>query len=84
MDTEIEKRLIRLEELGYFQEEKLKALDSQLLEQQAQLDHLEQEVEHLQHILAQTRGLLSELSGGGGGKPEAEIPPHSHSTGWRF
>lgn len=73
-----EERLGRLEENGYFLEERMKALDGQITAQQAELENLAKKVEQLQDAMVGLRELL-EL-GGGPGKPE--LPPHHIAKFW--
>lgn len=58
-DNLLENRVIRLEENSYFLEEKLKALDGQILAQQASLDLLEQNLRQIREALTDIRMLLS-------------------------
>lgn len=81
MEPAVEMRLIRLEESGYFQEEKLKALDAQILAQQHQLDKLASELQALRTSLEQARTILSDMTNSTLSQAP-ETPPHSHSTGW--
>ena len=68
-----EERIIRLEELAYFQEERLRELNEALTAQQQQIDTLE-------HRLAETmelaRNLLDQLGQNGNGDPVNDLPPH--------
>lgn len=63
------RRLIRLEENAFFQEERLKALDAALTDQQRQLDALERQLAQLRAI---TRALRDKLAD----SPEDALPPH--------
>lgn len=69
-----EERLIRLEELTFFQEERLEALNAALTAQQRQLDAVEQRLTDAVEMLRALRGQLELLKGGAGG--EEELPPH--------
>lgn len=71
----VEARLARLEELTYFQEERLKALDAALTAQQGQLDRLEKA---LAETAALARHLREQLGDGIANVP----PPHSLPQRW--
>lgn len=75
----LEPRVIRLEENNYFLEERLKALDGQVLAQQQKLDTLEKELGRLGRALLELRGLLEGKMGAPGSEPP---PPHWQSTFW--
>lgn len=64
-----EQRLTRLEELNFFQEERLKELDAALTIQQDQLDKVEQQ---LADALALIRLLREKLAD----QPDDSLPPH--------
>lgn len=64
-----EQRLTRLEELNFFQEERLKELDAALTTQQDQLDKVEQQ---LADALALVRLLREKLAD----QPDDSLPPH--------
>lgn len=64
-----EQRLTRLEELNFFQEERLKELDAALTIQQDQLDKVEQQ---LADALALIRLLREKLTD----QPDDSLPPH--------
>ena len=68
---DIEERLARLEESQFFQEERLKTLDSALTSQQGQLDRLETQLADAISLLRLLRDRLDESS-----KPENSLPPH--------
>lgn len=76
----IELRIIRLEEANYFIEEKLKALDQQLLAQQQKIDQLEKDIISLGKSLAQMHDLLDSRSLADNTKET--LPPHWQSTFW--
>ena len=68
-----EERIIRLEELAYFQEERLRELNEALTAQQQQIDTLE-------HRLAETmelaRNQRDQLGQTGTGAPVNALPPN--------
>ncbi|MBD5558459.1 MAG: SlyX family protein [Desulfovibrio sp.] len=66
----LEGRLARLEETAFFQEERLKELDSALTAQQAQLDAMERQLADLRHLARSLRDKLADA-------PENTLPPHS-------
>ena len=68
-------RLTRLEELTFFQEEKLKELDTALTAQQKQLDKLEKDFADATSVIRQLREKL-------GDQPEVTLPPHSMPERW--
>ena len=72
---DVEERLARLEELTYFQDERLKTLDAALTAQQAQVDRLEK---HLAAAAALIRSLRDQI----GDKPENALPPHFMPERW--
>lgn len=75
----LEPRVIRLEGNSYFLEERLKALDGQVLAQHQKLDALEKELGRLGRALLELRGLMEgKLSSPGSDPP----PPHWQSTFW--
>lgn len=76
----LELRVIRLEETNYFLEEKLSALDQQMLAQQHKIDQLEKELISLRNSLRQIHDLLADHTLAGNAK-EA-LPPHWQSTFW--
>ena len=71
----VDDRLARLEELTFFQEERLRALDGALAAQQRQVDKLEQDMAGALHLLRLLREKLAE-------QPEATLPPHSLPQNW--
>lgn len=79
MNANIEARLTRLEELSYFQEEKLKELDAVLASQRAALDALEKKTDALREALRHTRDFLEASRE----SAEREIPPHFGQAPWR-
>lgn len=74
-------RLMRLEENAYYLEEQLKALDEQVLKQQASIDNLSKQVESLRSALGEIRDLLS-AAPGPAEKPDASLPPHHVARFW--
>lgn len=68
-------RLTRLEELTFFQEERIKALDAALTAQQHQMDKLEQDFADAASIIRLLREKL-------GDQPENALPPHSMPERW--
>ncbi|MBO4300051.1 MAG: SlyX family protein [Desulfovibrio sp.] len=68
-------RLDRLEELTFFQEERIAALDTALAAQQRQLDKVERE---LAMALASIRRLRDQLRD----VPENTLPPHYMPERW--
>ena len=73
--TSDEDRLTRLEELTFFQEERLKALDAALTIQQKQLDKLEKDFADATSVIRLLRDKL-------GDQPENSLPPHSMPERW--
>lgn len=72
---ELEARLIRLEELTFFQEERLEALNTALTAQQRQLDTVEARLDEATDLLRNLRGQLELLRGHMAASGE-ELPPH--------
>lgn len=70
MNSQLEGRVIRLEEQIYFQEQTLEGLHEALLRQQEQLDRLNRRLEEREELLRQLVSLLEE-----GGVHT--LPPHS-------
>ena len=73
--TSEDDRLTRLEELTFFQEERLKALDTALTIQQKQLDKLEKDFADATSVIRQLREKV-------GDQPENSLPPHSMPERW--
>jgi len=73
--TSEDDRLTRLEELTFFQEERIKALDAALTAQQLQLDKLEQDFSDATSMIRLLREKL-------GDQPENSLPPHSMPERW--
>ena len=73
--TSDDDRLTRLEELTFFQEERLKALDAALTIQQKQLDKLEKDFADATSVIRLLRDKL-------GDQPENSLPPHSMPERW--
>ena len=82
-----EERLIRLEELTFFQEERLEALNAALTAQQRQLDAVEQQLAEAVDMLRALRGQMELLKAGAPGSVE-ELPPHympeRYSSIWHY
>ena len=70
-----EDRLTRLEELTFFQEERLKSLDAALTAQQRQIDKLEKDFADATSVIRLLREKL-------GDQPENTLPPHSMPERW--
>ncbi len=68
--AEQEKRLARLEEDCYFQEQRLNALDSAVKAQQEELDKISRTLAELRPLLRELREKLEPY-------PETVLPPHS-------
>lgn len=75
MSHSIEDRLTRLEELTFFQEERIEKLDAALMAQQSQLDAVEQELASARIVIRALRDKMSE-------QPENGLPPHSMPERW--
>ena len=75
LGTSNEDRLTRLEELTFFQEEKLKELDAALTAQQRQIDKLEKDFADATSVIRQLREKMD-------GQPEITLPPHSMPERW--
>ena len=73
--TSDDDRMTRLEELTFFQEERLKALDTALTIQQNQLDKLEKDFADATSVIRQLREKV-------GDQPENSLPPHSMPERW--
>ena len=73
--TSDQDRLTRLEELTFFQEERLKELDTALTAQQKQLDKLENDIADATSVIRQLREKM-------GDQPEITLPPHSMPERW--
>ena len=70
-----EDRLTRLEELTFFQEERLKSLDAALTAQQRQIYKLEKDFADATSVIRLLREKL-------GDQPENTLPPHSMPERW--
>ena len=70
-----EDRITRLEELTFFQDERLKSLDAALTAQQKQLDKLEKDFADATSVIRLLREKL-------GDQPENTLPPHSMPERW--
>ena len=66
---DLEQRLTRLEELNFFQEQRLKELDAARTAQQSQLDTVEKELADALAVIRLLREKLSE-------QPDNSLPPH--------
>ncbi len=75
MSQNLEDRLTRLEELTFFQEERIEKLDAALTAQQMQLDNVEQELASARTVIRALRDKLSQ-------QPENSLPPHSMPERW--
>ena len=73
--TSDQDRLTRLEELTFFQEERLKELDTALTAQQKQLDKLEKDYADATSVIRQLREKMCD-------QPEITLPPHSMPERW--
>lgn len=73
--TSDDDRLTRLEELTFFQEERIRELDAALTAQQLQLDKLEQDFSDATSVIRLLREKL-------GDQPENALPPHSMPERW--
>ena len=71
----LEARLVRLEELTFFQEERLEALNAARTAQQRQLDAAEQRLADAVELVRLLRGQLDQMKAGGAPAGE-ELPPH--------
>ena len=75
MSQNLEDRLTRLEELTFFQEERIEKLDAALTAKQMQLDNVEQELASARTVIRALRDKLSQ-------QPENSLPPHSMPERW--
>ena len=75
MSHSIEDRLTRLEELTFFQEERIEKLDAALMAQQNQLDAVEQELASARTVIRTLRDKMAE-------QPENGLPPHFMPERW--
>ena len=75
MSQNLEDRLTRLEELTFFQDERIEKLDAALTAQQTQLDNVEQELASARTVIRALRDKLSQ-------QPENSLPPHSMPERW--
>ena len=73
--TDDDARVTRLEELTFFQEERLRALDAALTAQQLQLDRLEQEMAKAGGVIRALRDKLEQ-------QPDNALPPHFMPERW--
>lgn len=73
--SDLEQRLVRLEELTVFQDQALTQLNDALARQQAQLDNQEKRIEALE---ARLRILWQQFAETGG---ELTVPPHYATLG---
>ena len=75
MSQNLEDRLTRLEEMTFFQEERIEKLDAALTAQQMQLDSVEQELASARTVIRALRDKLSQ-------QPENSLPPHFMPERW--
>lgn len=75
MSQNLEDRLTRLEELTFFQEERIEKLDAALTAQQTQLDSVEQELASARTVIRALRDKVTQ-------QPENSLPPHSMPERW--
>ena len=68
-------RLTRLEELTWFQEERIQELDAALAAQQRQLDRMEQDLADALAVIGLLRNKLAE-------RPANVLPPHFQQDPW--
>lgn len=68
-------RVTRLEELTFFQEERLRALDAALTAQQLQLDKLEHDMAKAVNVIRALREKLEQ-------QPDNALPPHFMPERW--
>lgn len=73
--TEDDDRLTRLEELTFFQEERLRALDAALTAQQLQMDRLEHDMAKATTVIRALREKLEQ-------QPDNALPPHFMPERW--
>lgn len=76
MPNMLEDRLTRLEELTFFQEERIEKLDAALTAQQTQLDAVERELADARLVI---RSLLRDKLAQ---QPENTLPPHFMPERW--
>ena len=75
MPNMLEDRLTRLEELTFFQEERIEKLDAALTAQQTQLDAVERELAEARLVIRSLRDKLAQ-------QPENTLPPHFMPERW--
>ncbi|ATD80241.1 MULTISPECIES: SlyX family protein [Desulfovibrio] len=75
MPNMLEDRLTRLEELTFFQEERIEKLDAALTAQQTQLDAVERELADARLVIRSLRDKLAQ-------QPENTLPPHFMPERW--
>ncbi|MDY0202901.1 MAG: SlyX family protein [Desulfovibrio desulfuricans] len=75
MPNMLEDRLTRLEELTFFQEERIEKLDAALTAQQTQLDAVERELADARLVIRSLRDKLAQ-------QPENALPPHFMPERW--
>lgn len=75
MPNMLEDRLTRLEELTFFQEERIEKLDAALTAQQTQLDAVERELADARLVIRSLRDKLAQ-------QPENTLPPHFMPELW--
>ncbi|CAK7003713.1 MAG: Protein SlyX [Desulfovibrio sp.] len=75
MPNMLEDRLTRLEELTFFQEERIAKLDAALTAQQTQLDAVERELANARLVIRSLRDKVAQ-------QPENTLPPHFMPERW--
>ena len=75
MPNMLEDRLTRLEELTFFQEERIEKLDAALTAQQTQLNAVERELADARLVIRSLRDKLAQ-------QPENALPPHFMPERW--
>ena len=75
MPNTLENRLTRLEELTFFQEERIEKLDAALTAQQTQLDAVERELADARLVIRALRDKMAQ-------QPENTLPPHIMQERW--
>lgn len=81
LEKKDEKRLIRLEELTFFQEEKIAALERQVEAQRKQLDLLEQKTAEITRLLIRLKDENERLREARR-EDFTELPPHYQTLDW--
>ena len=73
--TDDDARVTKLEELTFFQEERLRALDAALTAQQLQMDRLEHDLAKASVLIRALREKLEQ-------QPDNALPPHFMPERW--